>query len=221
MNIIDAIKKRASTRAFLDKPVSRETVTHILDAARWAASGANIQPWKVAVVAEKTKQAITRAILEARAQGVPQNPDYAYYPLQWVEPYKSRRKDCGYALYHSLEIEKEDTVRREEAWNRNYSFFGAPIGLLFFVDTVMEKGAWIDMGMFIQNIMLGALNFGLATCPQASMAEYPDIVRKCLNLSKECLLLCGVSMGYPDLREPINQYRTERVSVEGFTTWYE
>lgn len=221
MDILTAIKSRASTRAFLDKPVPKKIVTDVLEAARWAASGANTQPWKVSVVMGGTKQAISEKIIEARESGVPENPDYQYYPLNWLDPYKTRRKDCGYALYSALGVAKDDTEKRKEVWYKNYYFFHAPVGMLFFVDKNMEKGSWVDMGMFIQNVMLAALAFDLATCPQASLSEYPDIIRDCLKLSEENLLVCGLSLGYPDKTAPVNNYKLERAAVDEFTKWYD
>ncbi|MFA7097524.1 MAG: nitroreductase [Gammaproteobacteria bacterium] len=221
MNTLEAIKARRSTRAFLDKPVPRELVHSILDTARWAPSGVNTQPWQVAVITGETKRRIGDAIIAAREAGTPESPDYAYYPERWDEPYKSRRKACGLALYQALGIGRDDQEARKAAWYRNYHFFGAPVGLLFFLDARLSKGSWLDMGMFLQNVMLAAHAHGLATCPQAALAEYPGIVREILGVPADKLLVCGVALGYEDPAAPINGYRTEREPVEAFTTWHD
>ena len=221
MEILEAIRQRASTRAYLDKPVDRATTEALLDAARWAPSGANIQPWHVAVVTGDVKRRLSEALLAARVAGEPERPDYQYYPLLWEEPYKGRRVACGLALYQALKIGREDKDARLKAWNNNYYFFGAPTGLLFFLDRTLEKGSWVDMGMFIENVMLAALGFGLATCPQASIAEYPDIARKLLDVPDSRQLVCGMSLGYPDSSAAVNNYRTAREPVADFTIWYE
>ena len=220
MDVLEAMRRRASTRAFIDKPVVRAAVEAILDAARWAPSGTNVQPWQVAVVTGQTRNKISAALLAERLAGRPENPDYSYYPKQWHEPYKSRRVACGLALYQALKIGREDKDARLKAWNNNYSFFGAPVGLLFFLDRSLEKGSWVDMGMFIENVMLAALGLGLATCPQASIAEYPDIVRHLVNVPDSRALVCGMALGYPDTDAPVNNYRTAREPVVNFTTWH-
>jgi nitroreductase len=220
MDVIESITQRASTRAFLDEPVAPETVDAILDAARWAPSGANTQPWRVAVVSGSTQRSIGDAIIEARDAGLQENPDYTYYPGEWFEPYKSRRLDCGLALYGALGIRREDKERRKAAWYDNYRFFGAPVGLLFFLERQLSKGSWVDMGMFIQNVMLAAMAHQLATCPQASLAEYPDIVRDILGVPDSLALVCGMALGYPDRSAPVNNYRTTREPVSAFTSWY-
>ena len=221
MDVIEAMRDRKSTRAYLDKPVARTTIEAILDAARWAPSGVNCQPWHVAVVSGAIKAQVSKALLAARQARTPENPDYAYYPKEWREPYNARRKATGHALYQALNISKDDASARLKAWNNNYHFFGAPTGLLFFVDRALAQGAWVDMGMFIQNVMLAARGFGLETCPQASLAEYPDIVRNILDVPSSHALVCGMAMGYADATAPVNNYRTAREPVSAFTQWHE
>lgn len=215
------IRDRRSVRAFLDKPVSQELVTQVLETARWAPSGVNTQPWHVAVLGPVARHAIGSAIIDARNKGIPENPDYHYYPDNWVEPYKSRRKACGLALYGALNIDKDDLERRKQQWYRNYAFFNAPVGLIFYLDKTLCKGSWMDMGMFIQNVMLAARAIGLETCPQAALAEYPNIIRQTLALSEDYHIVCGMALGYADWTDPVNSYRTERENVENFTKWYE
>lgn len=221
MDIVTAIKGRACCRAFLDKPVARETVTAVLEAARWAPSGVNAQPWQVCVVSGASKQQLSAKILEAFRAGESANPDYPYYPSDWFEPYKSRRFACGMALYGALDIKREDKQRRQEVWELNYQFFHAPVGLFFLLDKRLERGSLFDYGMFVQNVMLAARQFELETCPQAALAEYPDIVRQQLGLNDNWLVVCGMAMGYPDRDQAINQYRTEREAVDEFTSWFE
>lgn len=221
MDIIDAITSRWACRAYLDKPVSQAQIRQILDSARWAPSGTNAQPWQVAVVSGETKQCISDALIQAREDQIPENPDYDIYPAEWIEPYKSRRKNTGLSLYGALGITKDDPAGRKKAWYNNYRFFGAPVGLLLFVDKDMGKGSWVDMGIFLQNIMLAATGLGLATCPQASLAEYPDKVREILGIPASQQLVAGVALGYPDTQHPVNNYRLEREAVDGFTRWYD
>ncbi len=215
------IRDRRSVRAFLDRPVPRETVERILEAARWAPSGVNTQPWEVCVVQGETRERISAAMLAARAAEQPPRPDYHYYPEEWVEPWLGRRRACGLALYGALGIGRRDKARRLEAWNANYRFFGAPVGLFFFMDRRLQQGSWLDMGMFIENVMLAARALGLGTCPQASLAEYPDIVRRELGIADDRLLLCGMALGHPDPEAAVNRYRTEREPVASFSRWYD
>jgi nitroreductase len=221
MDVLEAIQHRSSIRAFLDKPVSKAQVTQVLEAARFAPSGVNTQPWQVIVVGDASKKIIGDKIISAKENQVPENPDYHYYPEEWVEPYTSRRKACGLALYSALNISKEEKEKRKVAWYRNYRFFDAPIGMIIHIDHQLEIGSWLDAGMFIQNILLAARGIGLGTCAQAAMAEYPDIIRETLSIPATQKIICGIAMGYPDLTAPINQYRTAREPLDAFVRWAE
>lgn len=221
MDVLDAIRERHSARAFLDRPVPRRVIEEVLDVARWSPSGGNVQPWQVAVVTGDTKRRMGEAIIGAREDGIRENPDFPYYPESWVSPYKDRRFQCGIGLYQALGIDRKDASARKAAWYANYRFFDAPVGLLFFLDRALEFGFLMDMGIFMQSVMLAAKGLGLATCAQASLAEYPDLVRGILDLPRDLEVVGGMSLGYPDPDAPINQYRTARIQVDSFTRWYE
>lgn len=219
MDIVKAMEGRRSVRAFLDRPVSNETVTKIFEAARWAPSGVNHQPWQAALLGSDVRQALSTAIIEARESKTPENPDYSYYPEKWFEPYKSRRFACGQALYGALNIQKEDLEQRKKQWYKNYYFFNAPVAIIFYLDSKLSQGSWMDMGGFIQSFMLAARAFDLETCAQASLAEYPDLVRTHLGLSDDYSIACGMALGYADWQDPVNQYRTEREPPSSFIKW--
>lgn len=221
MDVLEAIKERRSVRAFLDKTVDEQTIKSILEVARWAPSGVNHQPWQVCVLGKQARRNIGQAIIQARESGTPENPDYNYYPQTWVDPYKTRRKKCGLAMYSALDIAYEDKARRKEQWFKNYHFFHAPCGLIFYLDTKLSTGSWMDMGAFIQNVMIAARGHGLDSCAQAALAEYPDIVRETLGLSKNVSIVCGMALGYADWDDPVNQYRTEREDINEFVQWFD
>ncbi len=219
MDVLEAIEQRLSCRAFLDKPVPKELVHRVFEAARWAASGVNHQPWQAIVLDKASMDAIGDAFIDARENQVAENPDYDYYPTEWVEPYKARRKACGAALYGALEIDYQDKAARKAQWYKNYRFFGAPVGIVFCIDDHLCKGSWMDFGIFLQSVMLAARGLGLETCPQAALSEYPDLIRKQLKLDDSKLIVCGMAMGYGDMNNPVNQYRTQREPVDEFVTW--
>ena len=220
MEVTEAIRNRKSTRAFLPKPVDKKLIKDILECARWAPSGVNSQPWQVAIVFEETKNKLANALAKCRANGESARQDYDYYPTKIEEPYLSRKKSCGKALYTALNIQKDDIKKRKEQWMKNYYSFDAPVVLYFFIDEILETGSWVDCGMFIQNVMLAARGFGLETCAQAALAEYPDIVRNILKINDTKKLICGMALGHANYQDTSYQYRTERESVETFTSWF-
>ena len=96
----------------------------------------------------------------------------------------------------------------------NYTFFGAPAGLVFTIDRKLEKGSWLDYGMFLQTLMLAARARGLHTCAEASIASYPDVVRRELGLGREWVVICGMAMGYADADAVVNTFQPERITLE-------
>lgn len=218
-----AIASRRSMRAFLPRDVPDALVSEILDAARYAASGMNTQPWHVHVVRGPFKDQLSAAITEidndpARSAGL-QEP-YAYYPLQWMPPFVDRRRKVGWDLYGLLQIEKGDKARMHRQHGRNYHFFNAPVGLFFTVDRVMEEGSLMDYGMFLQSLMVSARARGLDTCPQVAFTKFHQVIAKHLDIPDHQMLVCGMSLGYADLAQIENSLVTEREPVSSFTTFH-
>jgi len=221
MNIFETLKHRKAVRAYLDKSVEKEKINAIVDAARHAPSGVNTQPWQVAVVTGNTKHTLQNKLEATFRAGNKGQADYTYYPTQWIEPYKTRRKECGLLMYQTLKIERSDTQRQQDQWAANYRSFDAPVMLLFFMDENMQTGSYIDYGMFLQSVMLAAVELGLATCPQASIADYPELIKSELGYTDNRVLLCGMALGYEDKDADVNSYRTSREDVESFTDYFD
>lgn len=221
MELREAVLRRKSVRAYADRPVSRTQVERLLDLARHAPSGANTQPWLVAVVTGRTKHRLQQRLTQAFENGEPSRMDYPYYPEHWSSPYRERRFACGMQLYRALNIQREDIKQRRAQWAANYRAFDAPVMLFFFIDDRLARGSWIDYGMFLQTLMLAAVDEGLSTCPQAALAEYPDIVRDELGYASHLLLLCGMALGYEDTSSPANSYRTPREEIHAFTRFFD
>lgn len=221
MDVKTALLNRKSTRAFLNREVSIDKINEIIEQSKTAPSGVNTQPWKVAVLSGESKENLCNKFEKAFRSGQKGSMDYKYYPVEWKSEYKERRKECGLLLYSTLEIGREDKERQINQWAMNYQAFNAPVILLFFIDKTMEKGSFMDYGMFIQSIMLSAIEQGLATCPQAALGEYPDIVRSELPEYKDKLVLCGLALGYEDKEHIVNSYRTTRESIDSFVNYYD
>lgn len=220
MHVIDALKQRHSTRAFTSETVTTEQIEALLTAASYSPSGANTQPWQVAVVTGDTKQQLAQQLEHAFYTGEEASPDYNYYPTTWKTPYLERRRACGLQLYASTGIEKADVEGRKAQWAANYNAFDAPVVLLFFIDKVMEAGSFLDYGMFLQSLMLAAQEQGLATCPQAAFADYPEQIKTLLGYDDSVKLLGGMALGYEDKNAAINSYRTPRVAVSEFSRFF-
>lgn len=217
----NAVVSRQSIRGFLPTPVPTALIRRILEAAARAPSGSNIQPWKVHVVTGARRDALSQALRQAHTRHEPERREYQYYPTEWRSPYLERRRETGWGLYSLLGIKKGDREASTRQHARNFAFFDAPCVLLFTIDNDMDKGSWLDYGMFLQNIMILARGFGLDTCPQAALSNYPDIVKTQLNIPAHQIVICGMSLGYQNPDAPANQFRTTREPVDAFAVFHD
>lgn len=221
MHVDDAIRTRRSIRRFLPTPVEVDTLRHLLEVAGRAPSGSNIQPWKVHVVMGRARQRLCDAILEAFDAGDDTHrAEYQYYPRHWFAPYLERRRRCGFGLYETLGIQRDDRERRTAQMRRNYRFFDAPVGLIVTLDRRLEAGSFMDTGMFIQSLLVAARGQGLHSCAQAAFADYHRIIRRQLALADDELVLCGIALGHADPEAPENAFVTERAAVDDFATFH-
>jgi len=219
LHVDEAITSRHAVRAFLPTPVPRELVEHLLAVASRAPSGTNTQPWKVYVLTGDARRDLTRRVIAAFDDPVERarhSEDYAYYPTEWVPPFIDRRRKIGWDLYSLLGIGKADKARMHAQFARNYEFFGAPVGLMFTIDRVMERGSWLDFGMFVQSFMVAARGHGLDTCPQAAFLQFHRIVMAAIGAPANEQLVCGMSLGHADPDAVVNSLVTERVPVAEF-----
>jgi nitroreductase len=219
MNVTEAIDSRMSCRQFLSTPVPEKLVREILEVAKRAPSGGNLQPWHVHVLAGEALTSFMKSI-EAKSahNALGEGTEYHIYPPQLKEPYRSRRFKCGEDLYATINVPREAKALRLQQFARNYRFFEAPVGLFFSIDRQMDRDQWADLGMFMQNIMLLACERGLDTCPQEAWAIWHKTIAEFLSLPPELMFFCGMALGYKDPNAPINALRTERAPLEEFAT---
>jgi len=215
-----AILDRYSVRAYLDKPVAKSVVESLLKTAQQSPSGGNLQPWKVYVTTGGDRAAFLAKVQEsikANPMGEPNSPDI--YPPKLKDPYKQRRAQCGYDMYSALGIPKDNKMAGIMQVMKNFDFFGAPVGIFFAIDKQMGRPQWSHMGMYIQSLMLAAVELGLGTCPQEAWMLRHQTVRDHFNIPEELEFYCGLALGYPDTKAPINNYRTQRASLDEVVTF--
>jgi nitroreductase len=220
--LLRCIESRRSIRAFLPEPVPRATVERILATAARAPSGTNTQPWHVHVVTGAARDRLVAQVCDAFDHAADQHHyEYAYYPAEFFEPYLSRRRAVGYALYSLVGIAKGDKARMHAQHRRNFEFFDAPVGLMFTIDRRLSQGSWLDYGGFLQNVMLAARACGYDTCPQAAWVQFHRIVGAELNLPENRQLVCGMALGRADPAAPENSLVSERAALTEFVDFHE
>jgi nitroreductase len=217
----EAIRSRRSVRAFLPTPLPRATVEELLALASRSASGSNIQPWKVHVVAGAARKRLSKAILDAiERHGIDSfKREWNYYPVNWREPFHGRRRKIGWDMYSLVGVKKGDFEGTHRQRLRNYEFFDAPVGLMFTLDEDLEIGSWLDLGIYLGALMIAARARGLDTCPQAAFADFHSIVRTELGIPANEILVCGMALGHADPDAPVNRLVTQRASPSEFATF--
>ena len=215
ITVSQAVEKRISTRAFLPDPVPEVLLREILTKAARAPSGGNLQPWRVyALAGEPLAQ--FKALAVERLKAGAEAREYHVYPENLWEPFRTRRFEAGADLYASIGIPREDREGRLAQFARNVLFFDAPVGLFFCLDRNLGPPQWSDLGMYMQTVMLLAIEQGLATCAQEYWALLPRTVAEFVGLPDDHMVFSGMALGYPDENAPINTLRTRREPLEGF-----
>ena len=217
ISVNEAIANRRSIRQFLDKPVAKEDVIDILEQAKRAPSGGNLQPWKVYVLAGEFRDRLVNAVAEKSAiNPVGDGSEYDIYPPQLTDPYRTRRRDVGSDLYQLIGIPREDKMAKFAQLAKNFEFFGAPVGLIFTIDRQMGLGQWADLGMFMQNVMLMAKSKGLDTCAQEAWAVWHKTIAEIAEIPDEEMVFAGMCLGYADPDAVINELVSKRANLDEF-----
>ena len=207
MNVSEAVKSRSSIRSFLPKEISNSLIKELLQKSSRAASGGNLQPWKIYIL----NNGSMKNFLEFQDQWIkPENPAYEIYPSKLKEPYRTSRYELGEQMYELLGISREDKDGRMRQVMKNFEFFGAPCAFFCFVDRQMGPPQWSDLGMFLQTFMLLAKEAGLDTCAQEAWSIKHDSVSEFVKAEENEILFCGMSIGYRDDNAIINSLKSER-----------
>ena len=216
MDVSEAVDSRKSIRAFLETPADDLLIKELLEKSSRAASGGNLQPWKIYVINGETMNSFHKFQSEWTE---PETPAYAIYPENLKEPYKTSRYEVADDMYSLLGIAREDKEERFKQVLKNYEFFGAPSAFFCFVDRQMGRPQWSDLGMFLQTFMLLAREVGLDTCPQEAWAMKQESVTAFVEAPEELMLFCGMAIGYQDVSEKVNELRTTRRPIEDWATF--
>lgn len=217
MELVEVIRTRRSIRAYKSTPIPKDVLAKILEAASWSPSYTNTQPWEVAVISGKKKDELYTVLTKMAEAGIPPNREWPR-PKSWPPELERRTKEFFAGRLKTLGVTGKGE-QRKAIRQVNANFNGAPSVIFLFMDRTLTSWSAFDMGLFAQTLTLAAHFFGLGSCLQAAITNYPDAIREFLGISKTKLLVLGILLGYPDLEAPINSYQTSRASLDEFVTW--
>lgn len=218
-NFNELMTARRSVRAYLDRPVPRDTVEDILRLARSAPSGANLQPGHFHVLTGAALADLVAGLQAEIDAGAPQAREYSYFPEPMPATLKDRQRAAGYALYQALGIDRRDLDGRRRQFRRNYDFFGAPVGVVVTIDRAMGKGCFMDLGMSLMGFLLAAEARGLGATGIGALANYGPAAHRLLDLPADQMVVCGLALGWPDPDAPENRFRTARADLSEFSSF--
>jgi nitroreductase len=212
---------RHCKRAYLDRPVPRALLEDVLTAAANAPSTRNGQPWRVSVVHGAARAALVRRLCEEFDRGVGPAPDYPNRPRTREPVTEQRARLAGAGVLRALQLEHLGAAGRRTHLRMNLAFYGAPVAMVFHLPADAVPGAFLEAGFFIQNVMLGLVAHGLGSCPQYSVAGYPQVLRQELGLGADRLIVCTLAVGYPDPAAGVNDFFPARAALADYARWHD
>lgn len=207
LDLENTIRARHSTRKFLPTPVPRHLLMESLALAQCAPSNSNIQPWHMFIADGARRDRLEGALMAEAKRVAPAVPALP-------EEFKHFRQELGSVVYGAMGIKREDRERRAAAVLRNWEFFGAPVVAIVCMHQDLGRADAMSVGMYVQTLLLALTARGLGSCCEVSLAAYPDVVTKELNIPPELVVICGVAIGYSDQDFAANHLHVERAPVE-------
>lgn len=200
----ETLRERRSIRGFIpDKPVAESVLNEVLELAQQAPSNCNVQPWRVFVAKGETRNRLSAEMCKELDSGNFGNPED---PIDvFADDYKKLQIECAVQLYGHMGVKRDDHQGRFYGLRRNFEFFDAPQIAIICMEQHFGIGVALDVGMYVQTLMLALHTRGIGSCAQASMRHYPDIVRRELGIRQDLRILCGVAFGYEDKEVPANR----------------
>lgn len=192
------IEGRRSIRRYEDRPVAREVLCRLLEAAHWAPSAHNRQPWRFAVLTDPVRRTgLARAMsrqfrCDLEADGLPANE---------IERRVNRSLEriSGAPAVIVLFLSMADMDRYADAQRQ----------------TAERMMAVQSVALAAQNLLLAAHVEGLGACWMCAPLFCPDAVREELALPDDWEAQALFTIGYP-----AEQRDSVRIPIEQNTAWY-
>jgi nitroreductase len=214
MDLIKAINQRRSCRAFLEKPVEKDTLENLLMLATQAPSAINLQPWELTVVSGEEKRRLSRLLVKRMQEMQISCGPGAKSPLP--EYFVERER----GLLNTMLPNLPDNTNFQDFINEgSCNFYGAPTAIIITIDEVFLSARLTDIGVIVGYLVLAAHGLGLATCPIGLITAFDDDIKEELNIPEGKHVVIGVAVGYADPKSPINLSRSERVPLSDVVKW--
>ena len=219
-SVSDALDTRITCRQFLDTPVPEDVLQGLLTKALRSPSGGNLQPWKIHVMTGETLANFKKDAVEITLAGKTEEPTHPAYPQPLWEPQRSWRYKLGEDMYAKLGIPRENKMGRLVWFAQNAKFFEAPVGIIITGDQRLGAPQHMDIGIFIQSLMLLAREAGLHTAPQGWWRNWTSVCHKYLDIPEEEEVMVGMAIGFGDASANVNNLYADRASLDEVAKFY-
>ena len=222
MELLEAIKKRKSIRAFKPDPIPKKVLVELLDVARWSPSSGNTQPWEFFVLTGNVLDKYNHFLIEKVSSGEiwkpREDPDTGFFATPAKGTYVKRQQKFFKQVLDLLEPEEGENKMQKWA-ELSVSGYDAPTRIIIVADKAASGWFIFDIGLIAQTIALAAQEYGLGTCLLGDAAGFPGELRRITNIPESKRVIIGIAIGYPDWNNPVNDFRTDREPVEELVTW--
>lgn len=212
------LAERHSCRAFLPQPVDVAVQQSFLQTAQRTSSWCNSQAWQVTIASGAAVERFRDAMQQAASGGTGRGSDFPF-PPEYTGAYLERRRECGFQLYNAVGVERGDKTGASRQALENFRLFGAPHVAILTSDPGLGVYGAVDVGGYVQVLLLAMQAQGVAAIPQAALASHSGLVKSLLGIDPARQVVCGISFGYEDTAHPANCYRTSRASLDEVVTW--
>lgn len=220
-NILTALlRTRRAVRGYTDQRVDEKLLRQIFETAQLAPSNCNTQPWQVYVVAGEKRDRLSQLLVETVKQGTPPSLDFGIFH-NFAGEYRKRQVECAAALYDNMGIARDDKAGRIRGVLRNQQFFDAPHVAFIGMPKQFDVENALDVGCYMQTLMLVLTSHGIACCPQLALSFYPQVVRSVIDIPDDIGILAGISFGCEDPEVPANKTRTTRADIGDAVSFFE
>lgn len=210
--MLKLIKSRRSVRTFENKMPEKKLLMECLEAATWAPSATNQQPWEFIVLTGKGLKKVNAINQEKFAER-----------MQEIDPFSGLPEECGkrqQAIFQAtIEAAEKDGFDPKDFLEKNLRFCDAPAAVYFVTHKRDDNQYLLSTAAAVENFLLAAAAQGLGTCWLSVVVVCQQDIKEHLGISGEKEIVAGIAVGYPVTASAFNTFERTRVPAEQITSW--
>lgn len=216
MDALDLLLKRKVCRAFKKEPIPKDTLLRLLEIAKHAPSGSNMQPWEVYIAFNEKLDEVRERIDQVKDE------EHRSFGLSFSakvpEKYALRRGELMEAIKPGF---LQDGLNLSALLSGSLSFFNAPAAAFLTIHESLIPVRLMDLGSYMTYFMLSAELLGLGSCPIGYIRGVSDVIMDYFGVPKGYVLELAIALGFKDESKMVNQFRSPRADIQDNVTFLE